>query len=162
MFANNAPVEASLDYGFNFPSDRYPAKWFYRGSFRFAKHYYGADRVGELKDQGEEFECARALDMNPDVRFWVRNDLSSRPPTAVRLPLAIGWFYPDFVALLNDGRTLIVEYKGAHLINDPDTKHKDTIGHLWENTSQKKALFLMAENTKDGLNVSDQIKRKIG
>lgn len=162
LFANNAPVEASFDYGFNFPPDRYPAKWFYRGNFRFAKHYYGADRVGELKDQGEEFECARALDMNPDVRFWVRNDLSSRPPTAVRLPLAAGWTYPDFVALLNDGRTLIVEYKGAHLINDPDTKQKDNIGQLWETTSQKKALFLMAENIKDGLNVSDQIKRKIG
>ncbi|MCL4316476.1 MAG: DEAD/DEAH box helicase family protein, partial [Gammaproteobacteria bacterium] len=160
LFANNAPVEVSFDYGFYFPPDHYPAKWFYRGNFRFAKHYYGADRVGELKDQGEEFDCAQALDMNPDVRFWVRNDLSGRPQTAFRLPLASGWFYPDFVALLNDGRILVVEYKGAHLINDPDTKQKDNIGAFWETHSQGKGLFLMAEKEREGFGVADQIRRK--
>lgn len=162
LFANNAPVEVSFDSSFDYPLDNYPAKWFYRGNFRFAKHYYGADRVGELKDQGEEFECARALDMNPDVRFWVRNDLSSRPRTAFRLPLASGWFYPDFVALLNDGRIFVVEYKGAHLISDPDTKQKDSVGHLWEACSQGKGLFLMAEKERDDLGVAEQIRRKRG
>jgi type III restriction enzyme len=161
LFGNDAPVEVSFDYGFEFPPDQYPAKWFYQGSFRFAKHYYGADRVGELKDKGEEFVCAQALDINTDVRFWVRNDLTGRPATVYRLPLASGWFYPDFVAMLNDGRRLIVEYKGAHLVNDPDTKHKAEIGALWEVHGQGKALFLMAEVEKDGLSVAQQIKRKI-
>ncbi len=161
LFDNSAPVEASFNYGFEFPPDCYPARWFYQGNFRFAKHYYGAGRVGELKDQGEEFECAQAIDMNSNVRFWVRNDLSSRPPTAVRLPLATGWFYPDFVALLNDGRILIVEYKGAHLVNDPDTKQKDNIGTLWEAKSREKGLFLMAEKEKNGLGAAEQIGRKI-
>lgn len=161
LFTNDAPTEVSFDFAFDFPPDNYPAKWFYRGSYRFAKHYYGPDRVGELKDQGEEFECAQALDMIPEVRFWVRNDLVGRPATAVRLPLASGWFYPDFAVLLNDGRILVVEYKGAHLVNDPDTKQKDNVGTLWEKKSQGKGLFLMAERQKDGMSVAEQIRRKI-
>ena len=161
LFANNASTEVSFDYAVGFLPDHYPAKWFYRGNFHFGKHYYGADRVGELKDEGEEFECAQTLDMNPDVRFWVRNDLAGRPATAFRLPLALGWFYPDFVALLNDGRILIVEYKGAHLVNDPLTKQKDNVGALWEAKSDGKALFLMAEKEKGGLGVGEQIRRKI-
>lgn len=162
LFANDAPTEVSFDFAFDFPPDNYPAKWFYRGSYRFAKHYYGPDRVGELKDQGEEFECARALDMNPAVRFWVRNDLVGRPATAVRLPLASGWFHPDFVARLNDGRVLVVEYKGAHLVNDPDTKQKDNIGALWEKKGEGKGLFLMVEKQKGGLGITGQLQRKIG
>lgn len=161
LFSNEAPVELSFDYGFEFLPDQYPAKWFYRGSFRFGKHYYGADRVGELKNEGEEFACAQAIDMDPSVRFWVRNDLSGRPTTAYRLPLATGWFYPDFVAMLNDGRILIVEYKGSNLIDSADTKHKDQIGALWEMRGQGKALFLMTEIEKDGLSVAEQIKRKV-
>lgn len=162
LFANNAPVEVSFDYAFSFPPDIYPAKWFYRGGFRFSRHYYGADRVGELKDKGEEFECARALDMNPAVRFWVRNDLSARPTTIFRLPLASHWFQPDFVALLEDGRILVVEYKGAHLVHDPDTKQKENVGALWESQGHGKALFLMAEESKDGKDVATQIREKTG
>ncbi len=161
LFANNAPVEVSFNHAFSFPPNNYPAKWFYRGTYRFGKHYYGAERVGELEDKGEEFECAQALDRVAEIRFWVRNDLHGRPPTAFRLPLASGWFYPDFVALLNDGRILVVEYKGAHLINDPLTKQKDNVGALWEAKSKGKGLFLMAERVKEGLSVSEQVRRKI-
>lgn len=161
LFGNDATPEVSFDHTFDFPPDSYPAKWCYRGPYRFGKHYYGADRVGELKDSGEEFECARALDMEQAVRFWVRNDLVSRPTTAFRLPLASGWFYPDFVAMLTDGRILVVEYKGAHLINDPQTRQKDNVGALWQTMSQGKGLFLMAEQQRDGLGVTDQIRRKI-
>lgn len=161
LFANNAPVEISFDHAFSFPPDNYPAKWFYRGPYRFGKHYYGTERVGELDNKGEEFDCAQALDRIAEVRYWVRNDLHGRPATAFRLPLASGWFYPDFAAILNDDRRLIVEYKGAHLMNDPLTKQKDNIGILWEKTSQGKGLFLMAEKAKDGMDVSEQIRRKI-
>ncbi len=160
LFDNTAPVEVSFDYAFNFSPDIYPANSFYSGSYQFQKHYYGTHRVGDLKNKGEEFECARALDMQPAVKYWVRN-LDSQPHAAFRLPLAHGWFYPDFVALLEDGRVMVVEYKGAHLSEKTSEKQKASIGALWEVRSHGKALFLMAENEKDGIGVFDQIKQKI-
>jgi type III restriction enzyme len=60
------------------------------------------------------------------------------------LPTATDYFYPDFVAELLDGRVLVVEYKGAHLLHDPDTREKDQIGRQWEASSGGKCLFLMA------------------
>ncbi len=160
LFDNASSVEASFDYAFNFSPDIYPANSFYRGGYQFQKHYYGAHRVGELKNEGEEFECARALDMQPAVKYWVRN-LDSQPHAAFRLPLAHGWFYPDFVALLEDGRIMVVEYKGAHLSEKTSEKQKANVGALWEARSHGKALFLMAEKEKDGVGVFDQIKQKI-
>jgi type III restriction enzyme len=40
-----------------------------------------------------------------------------------RLPLSNGkFFYPDFVALLNDGRVLVIEYKGAIYVDAAQEK----------------------------------------
>jgi len=50
---------------------------------------------------------------------------------------------------------------GAHFLNDPLTKQKDNIGVLRKRTSQGKGLFLMAERLKEGLSVSEQVRRKI-
>jgi len=161
LFKNNDSVEISFDYGFNFQEALYQASDYYQGSYKFKKHYFGSQRVGDLKNKGEEFDCACALDMQDKVKYWVRN-LDSKPDQSFKLPLAKGWFYPDFVALLEDGRTFVVEYKGAYLIHDPQTEQKRNIGRLWEEKSKGKALFLMAEKEKDGLNVYEQIKRKIG
>ena len=71
-------------------------------------------------------------------------------------------FYPDFVAKLADGRLLVVEYKGAHIANSPDTAEKRTIGTLWENASEGKGLFIVAENMVDGVDVRGQLIQKIG
>ncbi len=160
LFDNASPVEASFDYAFNFSPDIYPANNFYRGGYQFQKHYYGAHRVGDLKNTGEEFECARALDMQPLVKYWVRN-LDSRSDTSFRLPRAHRWFYPDFVALLKDGRILVVEYKGEQLIDKQSEKEKANVGALWEARSNDKGLFLMVEKEKNGLDMFEQIKRKI-
>ena len=59
--------------------------------------------------------------------------------------------------MLNEGRILVVEYKGKHLIDSADTKEKLAIGKLWESKSAGKGLFLMAEKVKDGLMVDEQI-----
>ena len=56
------------------------------------------------------------------------------------LPTSTGSFYPDFVALLNDERILVVEYKGAHLDNE-DSREKELIGKVWAEKSGN--LFLM-------------------
>lgn len=160
LFQSDAPVETCFDFTFNFSPDTYPANSYYRGSYRFQKHYYGAHRVGDLKNTGEEFECARALDMQPAVKYWVRN-LDSRPDTSFRLPRAHRWFYPDFVALLEDGRILVVEYKGEQLIDKRSEKEKANVGALWEAKSQHKGLFLMVEKEKNGLGMFEQINSKI-
>ena len=160
LFASDASPEVSFEYAFAFPKDQYPAAFFYRGSYQFKKHYYGNHRIGEMKNKGEEFECARAIDMNPNVKFWVRN-LESRPKTSFRLPLADGWFYPDFVALLDDGRIFVIEYKGEHLETNEDTQEKANIGELWEEKSGGKGLFLMAVREKDGKKLDKQIADKL-
>ena len=50
-------------------------------------------------------------------------------------------FYPDFVAMLHDGRILVVEYKGGHL--DEGEGPKRTIGAVWAEASDGKCLFCM-------------------
>ena len=62
---------------------------------------------------GEEFRCAQAIDSLPGLRYWIRN--AARDPASFWLPTAAGRFYPDFVAQLDNGRLLVVEYKGALL-----------------------------------------------
>ena len=136
-------VEVEFDYGFQFLANHYPANSYYRGTHQFNKHYYGTQRVGDLKSKGEEFECARAIDMHGEVAYWVRN-LERKGEASFRLPLAHGWFYPDFVVQLQDGRVAVIEYKWKHLEALDDTKEKEQIGQLWGAKSQGRGLFLMA------------------
>lgn len=158
LFASDAPVEATFKHGFEFMPDRYPARWFYVGAYQFKRHFY--PRVGELENGREEFECARALDMLPQVKYWVRNLVTS-DASSFRLPLAHGWFYPDFVALLNDGRIAIMEYKGAHLKDNPAEKEKANIGALWEAKSGGKGLFIVVEKTKAGRDMAAQMSARL-
>ena len=68
-----------------------------------------------------------------------------------------------FVAQLEDKRTLVVEYKGAHLVGSPDTEEKQNIGELWAEESKGQCLFLMAENKdKKGRTVDKQLSAVIG
>lgn len=78
------------------------------------------------------------------------------------MPTASGRFYPDFAAELKDGRILVVEYKGAHLIDAADTDEKRAIGALWERASQGKGLFAMVEKQVDGRDIRGQIQVKLG
>ena len=66
------------------------------------------------------------------------------------LPTAAGRFYPDFVAQLEDGRLLAVEYKGAHLAAGPDALEKRAVGELWESRSAGRCLFAMVEKEAAG------------
>ena len=63
---------------------------------------------------------------------------------------------PDFVALLNNNKILVIEYKGEHLDN-PDTKEKELIGKVWEEKSSN--IFLMAwKKDHKGRGIEAQIK----
>lgn len=112
----------------------------YSGSHEFQKHYYRA--VGDLGSQGEEFDCARYIDLMDCVEYWVRNIPKKR--RSFWLQTSIDRFYPDFICKLKDGRYLVVEYKGAHLWKDAEEERN--IGALWELKSNGKCLFIMIKN----------------
>ena len=63
-------METSFKHAFAFDPDNYRATAFYHGAFKFSKHYYGENFVGEF-DNREEEECARAIEMHPQVKRWV-------------------------------------------------------------------------------------------
>jgi type III restriction enzyme len=149
---------ASIDeerFKFKFNPNEYPSNINYEGPISFEKHYY--PRIGMMN--GEEVNCAQAIDRNPLIKFWARN-LERQPKYAFWLPTSTDKFYPDFIVQLKDGRLLVIEYKGAHLRND-DSKEKELIGKVWAEKSGN--LFLMAWKKDDnGLDVYQQINKCLG
>jgi len=143
------------DHAFTYPADmtRYPAHSYYQGTYRFKKHYYPVP--ADLKNVGEEFECARAIDLLDDVEFWVRNLVH---PTQFWMPTSRQRTYPDFVAKLKDGRLFVIEYKGGDRFSSDEEKEKRLVGALWANRSDGRGLYLMAQKSDDrGRNVRDQL-----
>jgi type III restriction enzyme len=70
-------------------------------------------------------------------------------------------FYPDFVALLNNGRILIVEYKGGHIAETPDTKEKDIIGQIWASRSKGRCIFRTVVKENYRTEIKTEIKTAI-
>jgi type III restriction enzyme len=157
LFGAGAAVETSFNFKFDFTPTGYAPHWTYEGHpYQFQRHYYAS--VGELGNKGEEYECAKALDMSGKVKHWVRN-LDRR---GFWLPLAKAKFYPDFVAELTDGRILVLEHKGKVYATNDDSKEKCNVGDLWEEKSDGKALFLMTVIEKGKAGLLEQITAKIG
>lgn len=74
-------------------------------------------------------------------------------------PARTGWTsgsYPDFIALLKDGRVLAVEYKGKDRMDLPDTKEKRRLGGLWAAKSDGRCLFALV-----GINDYETVLRDI-
>ena len=147
-------VGVSPDWQFRFVAGHYPARNIYAGRWAFRKHYF--DVIHALKPQGEEFECARALDALPEVRHWVRN-IEQQERFSFWLPTATDYFYPDFVAELIDGRLFVVEYKGDAYATNDDSREKRAIGAAWARASGGQAVFAMVEHLVAGLDVTAQL-----
>lgn len=162
LFAPEAKVDVSFDEAFSFKDGMFWDQRRYRGRWKPRKHFLGPDHVPAFDgaENGEEFQCAQAIDSLPGLKFWIRN--VARHPNSFWLPTATDKFYPDFVAQLEDGRLLVVEYKGAHIAEGPDTAEKRTIGQLWEKKSGGKGLFIVVEKTVDGKDMRAQMVEKIG
>jgi type III restriction enzyme len=160
LLAPAARVEVSFENGFAFRDGMYHDQRRYRGRWKPRRHFLGPDQVPAFDgaEEGAELLCAQAIDSLPGVRYWVRN--VARHPSSFWLPTAKHRFYPDFVAQLDDGRWLVVEYKGAHLATGDETDEKRVVGALWERSGG--GLFLMAEQEVDGLDVRAQLLRKVG
>lgn len=123
-----------------FQEGRYAYNWRYSGFTALPKHFFPV--IGDLKDSGEEFECALFLATQLEgVKYWVRN--IERKSTSFSLQTATDRFYPDFIGLLEDGRVLVVEYKGADRWDTPDSVEKRQIGELWAKRSNGKGIFVM-------------------
>ncbi len=152
------------EFTFRFGVGLYPAKPPYsKGRYHFKKHYYGV--IGDLKeaprDQPDhEYHCAVAIDEMPQVKHWVRN-LPRYPEFSFWLPTSSDNFYPDFVCELNDGRLLVVEYKGEGYKSNDDSAEKRMIGEYWAKVSGN--LFLLAvEKDEAGRGVREQLKALVG
>jgi type III restriction enzyme len=158
LFEGGLEVIASdgPDHDFTYPADmaRYPAHSYYPGRpYRFRKHYYPVP--GDLKNAGEEFECARAIDLLDEVEFWVRNLVH---PSQFWMPTSRQRTYPDFVAKLKDGRLFVIEYKGGDRYSSDSEKEKRLVGELWAHSSGGKGLYLMAQLSDErGRNVRAQL-----
>ena len=163
-----ADVAQAPQCSFRFEPGIYPARNVYRnGSYGFSKHFYGAHQIHDLQEVTgagaltEEFVCARAIDMCPQVKHWVRN-IERQEKSSFWLPTSTDYFYPDFVAELHDGRLLVVEYKGSILWDSTDSTEKRLIGHQWETESKGQCLFLMARKVDtQGRDVVGQIAAKV-
>jgi type III restriction enzyme len=139
-----APKLTLGDNGFTFAEGRYLPRRPYVGSRIWQKHFY--PRPDDIRDGGEEFACAVALDDCDMVKHWVRNIV--RGEHAYWLPTSTDRFYPDFVAELTDGRLLVVEYKGEDRLSNDDSKEKANIGARLQEVSGGNVVFWMADGAR--------------
>lgn len=105
--------------------------------------------------------CARAIDVHPKVKHWVRN-IEAQPKFSFWLPTGTDYFYPDFVAELTDGRILAIEYKGEPYKTNEDSHQKRQVGEQWAKSSNGRCLFLFAVADDNGQGVAQQIDLMIG
>lgn len=123
-----------------FNAGRYAWDWQYNGFVSLPNHFF--PQIGNLKSQGEEFECADFIANRLEgVRDWIRN--VERKPGSFSLPTSHYRFYPDFLVRMDDGRHLVVEYKGADRYDQPDQVEKRRIGELWARRAGEKYAFVM-------------------
>ena len=162
LFEPGAKPEVSFDNAFVFRNGMYQGERCYRGHWQPGKHFLGSHAVPAFDgaDDGEEIQCARTLDILPEVKFWIRN--VARHRASFWLPTATDKFYPDFVAQLEDGRLLVAEYKGARDADSSDTAEKRTIGELWQRASNGKGVFIVVEKSVNGRDMRQQLLDGIG
>ena len=143
LFADESRFDVRDEFNIVFEQGRYAYDFPYAGVFRLKRHFFPV--IGNLKSTGEEFECAQEIANHlENVQWWVRN--VERKPGSFWLQTASDKFYPDFIIRLYGGVTLAVEYKGAHIADNRDSKEKKQIGDLWERRSGGKCKFVWVEN----------------
>lgn len=160
-----APIPSAFNQ-FEFREGVYPVRKPYRGSYEFSKHFYAA--IDDLKEKtitgkiSEEFECAQAIDLNKNVKHWIRN-IPQQRQTSFWLPTSSDYFYPDFVIELHNGAIALIEYKGEPYKTNDDSREKNLVGEQWAKGSNGKRLYLMAVSKDDcGRSVSQQISELLG
>lgn len=148
LLADEARVSADERLQRVFASGRYAWDWQYNGFVELHRHFF--PQIGNLKSQGEEFECANFIANELEgVQDWIRN--VDRKPGAFSLPTSKHRFYPDFLVRMASGRILVVEYKGAQLYDNPEQAEKRRIGDLWAKRAGDRYRFVMPKQRDWGL-----------
>ena len=90
-----------------------------------------------------EYDVISAIADNPNVLFWHRN--------REKKDFCINGFinhYPDFIVRMKSGKTILVETKGDHLVND-DSKNKIWLGNKWADLAGNNFKYFMVFQTKE-------------
>jgi type III restriction enzyme len=133
LLSDEFRFQTSDDKALLIKQGRYAYDTPYTGLIPLKRHFFPV--IGNLKDRGEEFECAEYIaNQLPGVAWWIRN--VERKPTSFSLQTASDRFYPDFLVGLENGGIVAVEYKGGHLADAGDSQEKKRIGQLWERRSK--------------------------
>ncbi len=123
-----------------FEEGRYAYDSIYCGFTELPKHFF--PQIGNLKGDGEEFECALFLATQLEgVKFWVRNVECKK--TSFSLQTGSDRFYPDFLCQMENGKILAIEYKNSRDWDLPENDEKRKLGELWEKRSDGMCLFIM-------------------
>ena len=155
LFLNESKFDVRDEFVVVFEQGRYGYDVPYTGMFPLKRHFFPV--IGNLKSNGEEFECAEFIANQLDgVEWWVRN--VERKLTSFWLQTASDKFYPDFMVRMKSGITLAIEYKGSHISESRDSQEKKLIGELWERRSKGRCKFAWVEN-KNWQAVLDAINR---
>lgn len=132
LLGDESRFETSGDKALVLKQGRYAYDTPYTGLIPLKRHFFPV--IGNLKDRGEEFDCAEYIaNQLPGVAWWIRN--VERKTTSFSLQTASDRFYPDFLIGLENGGIVAVEYKGGHLASSDDSSEKKRIGELWERRS---------------------------
>jgi type III restriction enzyme len=146
LFQDESKFEVRNEHSILFEQGRYGYDSVYNGLIHLKNHFFPV--IGNLKSNGEEFECAEYIAHQMEgVEWWVRN--VEKKPTSFWLQTSSDKFYPDFVVKLTSGVILAIEYKGKHLSADSgntDSIEKQRIGELWAKRSNGKCGFVWVEN----------------
>lgn len=90
-----------------------------------------------------EYDVISAIADDPNVLFWHRN--------REKKEFCINGFinhYPDFIVRMKSGKTILVETKGDHLVND-DSKNKIWLGNKWADLAGNNYRYFMVFQTKE-------------
>ena len=99
--------------------------------------------VKEESVNGFEYNVISAIADNDNVMFWHRNPSKTG--------FCLNGFvnhYPDFIVRMKSGRTIVIETKGDHLVND-DSLNKIKIGRKWADMAGKDYHYFMVFENKE-------------
>ena len=150
-----APVFVSAAATHLYDPNKYPYIEAYRG-LALPNHFYPV--IGDLKTEGEEYDCARIVASLKGIEFWVKN-LEGEPESSFWIQTSSDKFYPDFVCKLKNGKSLAVEYKGLDRATNDDTKEKERLGQLWEARSHGECIFLMIKGPDELSKIADAVAK---
>lgn len=109
-------------------------------SGEFKKHHY--NYVDKFDSYKEEYAVAKYIDSLDEVTTWVRN-IAKDHQNGFWLQTSNGKFYPDFIIKLENGKTVVAEYKGEYLKSNDDSKEKEIVGNLWASQSEELEFLML-------------------